>query len=213
MAPLLLWRSILLKDGREEGRVRRVRHLARRHRELGVLCVPETRDVPANGDVIGRVREHHLGLVALQQTDIRVFLGCIGAEDAVIAELPEVSRPGDDRSFGLRRRELIEHIGLTRHRLVPDDEVDLGELKTGDGEVELRRELEQRLELDGQDLFIPARLLSEPVVGDHVGALLGLAHVREADGRHLGHAEQLCCLDTAVAGDDDDRLRQRGRGC
>ena len=120
----------------------------------------------------------------------------------MIAELPEVSRPGYYRSFGLRRRELIEHIGLTRHRLVPDDEVDLGELKTGDDEVELRRHLEQGLKLDGQDLFIPARLLSEPVVGDHVGALLCLAHVREADGWHLDHAEQLCCLNAAVPGDD-----------
>ena len=27
--------------------------------------------------------------------------------------------------------------------------------------------------------------------------------MREADGWHLGHAEQLCCLDAAVAGDDD----------
>ncbi len=200
--------AIRLEDGREEGRERCVRHLPRGHRELGVLHVPETRDVPADGDVIRRVREHHLRLLALQQTDIRVFLGCIGAQDAVIAELPEVSRPRDHRSFGLRRRELIERIGLARHRLVANDEVDLGDLEAGDGEVELGRELEQRLELDGQDLFIPARLLGEPVVGDHVGALLGLAHVREADGRHLAHAEQLCGLDAAVAGDDDGRLRR-----
>ena len=121
----------------------------------------------------------------------------------MLAELPEVSRPGDHGSFGLRRRELIEHIRLARHRLVPNDEVDLGDLKTGDGEVELRRQLKQGLKLDGQDLFIPARLLGEPVVGDHVGALLFLAHVREANGRHLAHAEQLRCLDAAVAGDDE----------
>ena len=159
--------------------------------------------MPADGDVIGRVGENHLRPLALQDRYIRVLLGCIGAEDAVIAELPEVTRPGDHGSLGLRRRELVEQIRLARHCVLANDEVDFGDLEAGDGEVELGRQLEQCLKLDGQDLFIPARLLSQPVVGEHVGALLGLAHVREANGRHLAHAEQLGCLDTAVPGDDE----------
>ena len=119
----------------------------------------------------------------------------------MLAELPEVSgRVTTERRLEAARTHRAHR--AHRHRLVPDDEVDLGELKTSDGEVELRRHLEQGLKLDGQDLFIPARLLSEPVVGDHVSPLLFLAHVREANGRHLGHAEQLCCLDAAVTGDD-----------
>ena len=128
-------------------------------------------------------------------------------------ELPQIAVPRDDRSVGIRQRDIIERVGLGLVVVVLDDEVDFGDLKAGDGEVELGRELEQRLKLDGQDLCIPAGLLGEPIVGDDVGPLLCLAHVREADRRHLGHAEQLRCLDTAVAGDDESRLRRRGRDC
>ena len=120
-------------------------------------------------------------------------------------ELPEVSRLSDHGSVGVRR-DLIEFVGLSRAVMVCDDEVDLGDLEAGHGEVELWRQVEQGFELDRQNLSVPAGVLGEPIVGHHVGALLFLAHVREAYRRHLGQAEQLRCFDAAVAGDDETIL-------
>ena len=56
----------LLEEGREEGRELVLRHLARGHRELGVLNAPEARHVTADRHIIRRVGEHHLRLLALR---------------------------------------------------------------------------------------------------------------------------------------------------
>lgn len=58
------------------------------------------------------------------------------------------------------------------------------------------------LQLDLQDLGIPARLLGEPVVGEDVGALLRVVEVVEAHARHGHKPEFPGRRDAAVAGDD-----------
>ena len=58
------------------------------------------------------------------------------------------------------------------------------------------------LQLDGEDLAIPAGLLGELVVGEDVGALLRLGQMLEPDARHGLEAELLRGFDAAVAGDD-----------
>ena len=90
-----------------------------------------------------------------------------------------------------------------------DDQVDLGGREAGELDAEV--ELDQRLELGRQDLARPAGLGGELVVGDDVGPALSLAEVREAEARDLGEAEQLCCFDSAVAGDDLALVRDQDR--
>lgn len=67
-----------------------------------------------------------------------------------------------------------------------------------------RREFEekQRLELDGQHLLIPPGVEGQLVVGEHVGAALGLIEMRQLQGGYTVQPEQLGGLDAAMACDD-----------
>lgn len=53
-----------------------------------------------------------------------------------------------------------------------------------------------------QQALVPAGILSQPVVGYHVGPLLGLVEAVELDAGHLGHSQLTGRHDPAVAGDD-----------
>ena len=70
------------------------------------------------------------------------------------------------------------------------------------GELDVELEIDQALQLDRQDLAVPAGLLGQPVVGKDVGPLLGLGEVRKPDGRNGGKPEQLGRLDPPVPGND-----------
>ena len=80
------------------------------------------------------------------------------------------------------------------------DEVDLRHLEPGQFDIDL--ELDQPLQFDRQQLLVPAGLLGELVVGQDIGALIGLAQVRQPAGRHCVDAEELGRFHAAVAGDD-----------
>jgi hypothetical protein len=69
-------------------------------------------------------------------------------------------------------------------------------------QVNLEIEVDERLQLDGQDLAVPASLLGEPVVGQHVGAFLGVREVRQPQGLDLIQPKELCGLDPTMAGND-----------
>ena len=47
-----------------------------------------------------------------------------------------------------------------------------------------------------------SRFLCELVVGDDVGPLSRLGHARDANGRQLRHAQDLCRLDSPLSGDN-----------
>ena len=80
------------------------------------------------------------------------------------------------------------------------DEVHFGGFKAG--QLDIETEVDQRLQLDGQDFPVPPCLLSELVVGEDVSPLIGLAEMRQPYGRHLPHAEQLGGGHPAVARND-----------
>ena len=77
----------LFEGGREEGRELVFRHLARGHRELGVLDLPESRHVAVDRHIIRRVGEHHLRLLALRADG-----------HTPLAELHRRRAPDDDRA-------------------------------------------------------------------------------------------------------------------
>ena len=62
------------------------------------------------------------------------------------------------------------------------DEVDLRRLEPGQFDVDV--EFDQPLQFDRQELFVPAGPLGELVVGKDIGALLGLAQMRQPAGRY-----------------------------
>ena len=125
----------------------------------------------------------------------------VAAEQAVPAKQPEVAAARDRRTG--RDDDCvvssIAAIGIGLARFV-DHEVDFGEAEPGQLDIEL--EVDQRLQLDGEDLLVPPGIERELVVGQHVGAPLGLGEMRQRDGRHRLPFEQLGRFDPAVAGDD-----------
>src|SRR5262245_14242527 len=85
----------LREDASEELGELGFRHLAGGHYELLVLDLAGAADMTVHCNVIGRVSEHHLGFLALEELLVALSLKRIGAEHPVAAELPEVTDPGD----------------------------------------------------------------------------------------------------------------------
>ena len=96
------------------------------------------------------------------------------------------------------RRDIIERVGLGLVEGI-DDELDFTELETGDCQIELGGDLEQRLEFGREKRPIPAGLLGKAVVSNDEGSFFRLGHMRQADRRHRGHAEHLRRLENGVA--------------
>src|SRR5262249_55554353 len=71
-----------------------------------------------------------------------------------------------------------------------------------DPDVKFQVDIEKRLELFGQDVFIPSCIQCELVVGKRIGPLLGGCHVFKANTRDLGHLQELGGLYPAVASED-----------
>jgi hypothetical protein len=69
-----------------------------------------------------------------------------------------------------------------------------------------RQKIDQLAELDRQDFSIPAGLLGDFVVGDHIGALLRLAEMAESNDRRMRHSFQPRRLKATMAGKNHIRL-------
>ena len=102
-----------------------------------------------------------------------------------------------DRRDRILRRIAAIGIGLAGFI---EHEVDLGQAEPGHLDIELQ--VDQRLQLDREDLLVPPGIERELVVGEHVGAPLGIGEMRQGQGRHPLHPKQLGRLDPAVPGND-----------
>lgn len=116
------------------------------------------------------------------------------------ADLPDVAEAGDGRT-GLRFWNIV---GRVRFRLThpdtADQRIDLWKFEPGQAQIEVKIKLGQILEFDAQQLPVPADSLRQPVVGNDIGANIGLAHVAEPQGRDLGQAKTFRGIDPAVSG-------------
>jgi hypothetical protein len=122
-------------------------------------------------------------------------VGGAAAEQPVVVESPQVAglRNRNRRRLG---RVLLARIG----RAGVQQSVELRRLKAEGRQVDA--EVRQVGNLQCQHLAIPARLLGEPIVRQHVRPLLRLAEVRQLDHRHRGQPELARRHDSAVGGDD-----------
>jgi hypothetical protein len=92
-----------------------------------------------------------------------------------------------------------------------EQEVDLGHLEAGQLEVEVQLELADVAQLQRHQLTVPAGGLGQPAVGARAGALLRLAHLGQADRRHLCHAEEPGRLQPTMARQNAALLIQQDR--
>ena len=150
--------------------------------------------------VVGRVGEDHPRLLAVHQQPDDVRVERVAADQPVRPELPDIARPAARRP-GLGQPVVLGIAGLLRRQPL-DQAVDLRDREAGDADVEAEIVGEERLQLLGQQVLVPAGVQRQLVVGEHIGPLLGRRHGLDADAGHRRHAEELRRLDPAMAGED-----------
>ena len=89
----------------------------------------------AYAHIIGRIEESHVGALAPHQPVQVACFARIAAQQAMLAELPEVIWPGDPGTGKLRRIKLIGGIGCVVLE-VGKQCIDFRRLKAGDRDVE-----------------------------------------------------------------------------
>ena len=179
-----------------------LRHLAGGHGELGVPAAAQAAGVAIDGAVVGRIGEDHLGQIAVHQASDGIGIPCVPTQQPVAAKAPEVAEAAHRRRLRLERRHLVGSRVVAFAGRTLDQKVDLGRGKAGHRQIEAELEAGQLGQLQRQQLAIPAGQLGQPVIGQHIGALLGLAHIGKPDRRHLIHTEQPGGCDSAMAGED-----------
>ena len=200
----------VLEHGAEEASKAFLIHFSRRHGKLAMANLAKAADMAVDGHVIGRVGEDQLRLVLSQKGSIDIRIGGIAADQPVFSNLPDIANLCDGRS-GINERDVFfRNIRCIRLQFT-DENIDLGGLEAGKGKIEVEIDREKFLQLDGEDLPIPAGKLRKAVVGDDIGADLFLRQIRKAEGRHGLHPEEPRCLDPAVSGDDTARSIDQDR--
>ncbi len=187
------------KDCRKKGGELVVTHLARRHGELAMLDLSHPRDMAIDGNVVGRVGEHHPRLAAPHEDGDIVRIERIAAEQTVGAKLPQIARLAALRNTGQRRLHIVSRIAILFRCDAFDQAVHLGDGEAGDIDIEIEViSLHQSAELGRQHVLIPAGIERQLIVSQYVGALLSSAHVGELDAGHLGHTEQFGAFHPAM---------------
>ena len=162
----------------------------------------EPADVAVDRDIVGRVGEDHLGLLAVHQGGDDFGIERVAADEPVRSEPPQVARPTARRDPVGIRQLIVRRIARLFRRQALHQLVDLGDREAGDADVEADVGLHQLLQLERQQLFVPAGVEGELVVGQHIGPLLGRRHVVDPQARHGRHPKFSRGLDPAVAGED-----------
>ena len=191
----------VLKESCELG----LAHLAACHRELGVPLSAKARHMTVDPYVVGRIDEDELGLFASQEEGVGVIVEGVAAEKPVRADLPKVAGPGNDRRVGVEVFVGVGRVAPFLFSCCSDQQIDLGCREARHVEVEVEVDLREFLELDRQQIPIPARAFRELIVRDHVGADLILGEVLELERRDGVQAQMLRGTHLAVAGDDGPR--------
>jgi hypothetical protein len=129
--------------------------------------------VALNGNVVGRISEHHVRSHTLQQLLIAGRLERVAAQQAMAPERPQIAGAGD----GDRGRR-YEHVGGIARRgkgcgQALDTQIDLACAKAGELDAKVEIKLGQLFELLSEQLLIPQRQLGQPVIGQLKRARLG----------------------------------------
>src|ERR1700730_4811566 len=105
----------------------------------------------------------------------------------MLAQLPEVAGLRDRMVCLIDLEEVVFVLLLVAYFL--DDQVDLGNLKTCDGDIEVALNGQQVLKFDCENRRIPTSLLGKPVVSETVGAKLIGSQTFHPNRRHMIHAQ------------------------
>ena len=184
-------------------------HLPGGHGELAVRDAAQAAGMPGDRDVVGRIGEDHPGLLARHQGGEHGWVAHIATDQPVRPELPDLT-PVDPGGSGVGQGvvgRIIRLLGSDGRQEV----VELGDREAGDPNVEVEVRGHQRPQLCGEQVLVPAGIEREFVVGEDIGALLGLAQVLDLQTGHRGQAQLGGRSHAAVAGQDRARLVDQHR--
>ena len=200
--PSTLWATRLAKRGGKESGEFGAGHLARRHREVAMADFAEPTDVAVDCDVIGRISEDHFGFFAVHEIGDHAAIQRVAADKPVRPEPPDISRPTARRRSVRLGEPIICRIALFLGRKALDQLVDLSDRKARDADVEAEVSVHQLLQLEGEQLLVPAGVEGELIVGQHIGPLLGRRQMADAKAGRRRHAEFARRLGAAVPGEN-----------
>ena len=189
-------------------------HLADRHRELAMRQAGALADEAGDLHVVGRVGEGNLSEFFAHERCIARHLQGVGAENAVRSNAPEIAGAGYSGARAVDRLNLV--LRLRRFRLF-DDEIDHRHFEASHRHIKVDNDVHQMLQLDREDVVVPACQRGELVVRQDVGAYLIVAEMLDAESRNLRHAQPLGRGEPSVASDnhailvDQDRVDEAER--
>ena len=125
-------REVAKDRGQEGGELLRA-HFPRGHDEFAVLHRAGAADVAADPDIVRRIAEHHLRPRGAEQALVGLALGGVAADQAVLADVPDIARAGD-RIAGEGVGNMVGRIGRIGARAILElaqGNVDLGQLEPG----------------------------------------------------------------------------------
>ena len=151
--------------------------------------------------IVWRVGENDVGAFIAQQDDKVVRRAGIAAQEAMSTQLPDLAPAGHRYLAGVGNDVFgrVVAFGVRGTGLV-NDEINLSDFETREVDVEFK--VEQALQLDREDFFVPPGVKRQLVVGQDVSAPLRLGQMRERDRGNGFHPEELGSLDTAMTSDD-----------
>jgi hypothetical protein len=179
------------------------RHLADPHGELAMADPAKPRDMAVDRHVVGRVGEDEIRPFIPHQHGEDGPVPGIPADQAMAAEAPHVAGPRDGgRRIAGCKGDVLRLGRTVRGALMSllENDVDLGGGEAGELDVEL--DVDEALQLDRQQIPVPAGIERELIVGQYVGTSLRRIEVGEAHGGDAFQAQQPGGLDPAVTRDD-----------
>jgi hypothetical protein len=117
--------------------------------------------------VEGRIGEYRSGTFRTHQRPVDVFVQAVAADDAVPAELPNIARRGNWNRIPVRFWGRL--FAISSASRIRKDCVNLRNLEARNGDIKIRTvDIQQVLQFNGKDLFVPASQFCKPVVGEDV---------------------------------------------
>ncbi|CAM3827112.1 hypothetical protein CADE109221_11800 [Castellaniella denitrificans] len=163
------------------------------------------------GHVVRWISHADIGAIIAHEPGPGLRVGARAAHDAVAAQRPDVAWAAH-RNVGLRRCGI--GVGGARGRSIQFSQQHLDLIVGETSQAQVVVHVRQIPQLGGEHRLVPARVQRQLVIGDHVGAFLGVCQVAQAQARHFGHAQPGGGQDAAVARNDaalgvnQDRVRE-----
>ena len=164
-------------------------HLPGGHGELAVFDAAQPAGMSVDRDVVGRIGEDQAGLLTRHQGGEHGRVAHIATDQPVRPELPDLA-PVDPGGGGVREG-LVGRVVRLLGGDGRQEGVDLRNREARDGDVEVEVRGQQHPQFSGEPVLVPVGIERQFVVGDDIGALLGLAQVLDLQTGHLGQAEEV----------------------